>query len=253
MRLCVIGCGNVGRLVAKNRGVLGVSLKFFDRHPERCFEVCKDDCEVSTSFDEFLEGCDLVVEAASPEAVRQYAPQVLRKADMVVLSVGALMDKELYGRLLRIAENYGTSIVVPSGAVAGIDAIKALKNAGIEEVQVITTKNPKALGVNVEEKTVLFEGPASEAVKRFPTNVNVVATVSLAAGKEATVKVVADPSVDKGKVKGWGALRQSNKRTQPGQSQNQLVGRTIPYRDPQGTRQETAYKNRHVTTSKAPT
>ncbi|ABU82525.1 aspartate dehydrogenase [Ignicoccus hospitalis] len=197
MRLCVIGCGNVGRLVAKNRGVLGVSLKFFDRHPERCFEVCKDDCEVSTSFDEFLEGCDLVVEAASPEAVRQYAPQVLRKADMVVLSVGALMDKELYGRLLRIAENYGTSIVVPSGAVAGIDAIKALKNAGIEEVQVITTKNPKALGVNVEEKTVLFEGPASEAVKRFPTNVNVVATVSLAAGKEATVKVVADPSVDK--------------------------------------------------------
>ncbi len=196
MRVCVIGCGNVGKIIskAKREGLLKVELRYFDRNPERCEALGEP---YSRDFDEFLEGCDLVVEAASPQAVKEYAGRVLERADLIVLSVGALLDEELLRELLEAARRSGRELRVPSGAIAGLDAVKALRLAGIDEVTLVTTKNPKALGVDVDERKVLFEGRAKEAVKRFPFNVNVVAALSLAAGKEAKVKVIADPNIDR--------------------------------------------------------
>ena len=196
MRLCVIGCGNVGRIIAKavDEGTLRVDLRYYDRNPEKCEELGKP---YAKNFEEFLEGCDIVLEAASPQAVKELGPKVLEEADLIVLSVGALLDEGLLKELLEIAEKNDKRIYVPSGAIAGLDAIKALSLVGIKEITLVTTKNPKALGVDVKERKVLFEGEAKEAVKRFPFNVNVVAALSLAAKKPAKVKIVADPNVDK--------------------------------------------------------
>lgn len=196
MRVCVIGCGNVGKIIAKHKDLIGATLRYFDRNLEKCKNLCEG-CEAAESFEDFLKGCDLIVEAASPEAVRSYAESALRVAPLVVLSVGALLDEDLLRRLLEVSRKHGNELVVPSGAIAGLDAVKALRIVGIEELELVTTKHPRSLGVKVEEKRVLFEGRASEAVKKFPFNVNVVAALSLAAGKEARVKIVADPSIDK--------------------------------------------------------
>ncbi len=196
MRLCVIGCGNVGRIIARavDEGTLEVDLKYYDRNPKKCEELGKP---YSKGFEEFLEGCDVVLEAASPQAVKEFGAKVLERADLIVLSVGALLDEELLRELLEVAERNDKRIFVPSGAIAGLDAIKALSLVGIDEVTLVTTKNPKALGVEAKERKVLFEGDAKEAVKRFPFNVNVVAALSLAAKRLAKVKIVADPNVDK--------------------------------------------------------
>ncbi len=192
MRLCVIGCGNVARVLRdflKDQDFL-----FFDKNPRKCEALG----EYVESFDRMLRsGCDLVIEAASPMAVKEYAERALDAADLVILSVGALIDEELYGKLVRKARELGRKIYVPSGAIAGIDAIKALKEVGIREIEIEVRKNPRSLGVSTTKEEVLFEGGAEEAVKKFPFNVNVVATLKLASGAPIKVRVVADPSIER--------------------------------------------------------
>jgi aspartate dehydrogenase len=96
---------------------------------------------------------------------------------------------------------------VPTGAIAGIDSIRSVKHL-LESVTLTTTKNPKALAgapffetskvklEDIAKRTVVYEGPASEAVRAFPANVNVAAVLSLAGiGVDKTqVRIVADPA-----------------------------------------------------------
>jgi aspartate dehydrogenase len=121
------------------------------------------------------------------------------------MSVGALIQDSLFSRLTARAEEKGCRIYLPSGAIGAIDALQAARLRGLEEVTLTTRKPPRSLGkvegVNLEElrePRVLYEGPASEAVIKFPQNVNVAATLSLAGlGPEKTrVRVVADPGVN---------------------------------------------------------
>jgi aspartate dehydrogenase len=80
-----------------------------------------------------------------------------------------------------------------------LDGIKSARIGGIDEVVLTTTKPPKGLGMDVGKKTIVFEGPAAEAVKKFPKNVNVAATLSLVGmGFEKTkVRIIADPEVER--------------------------------------------------------
>ena len=98
-------------------------------------------------------------------------------------------------------------LFIPSGAICGIDGVKAANIEKITSATITSTKNPKGfegapyivknninLG-NIKKKTVIFEGNAEEAVKAFPQNVNVSATLSMAGigPKKTKVKVIADP------------------------------------------------------------
>ena len=152
-----------------------------------------------------LPGLDLVVECASQVAVVAHAETALNAGkSMLVMSSGALTSPEFMRTVSEAASTSGASIYVPSGAVGGIDTLRAAKSL-LEEVTIVSTKPPVALSgapgyadweeVEISEPTVIFEGTASEAVGLFPANVNVAATVSLAGlGPDATrVKVVADP------------------------------------------------------------
>ncbi|UXD21246.1 aspartate dehydrogenase [Ignicoccus pacificus DSM 13166] len=193
MKICVIGCGNVARVLKEK---LEEELVFYDRHPEKCKELCEN-CFFEDPIEMFESGCDLIVEAASPKAVEELGLEAVKRADLLVLSVGALINEELREKLIKVAEESGHKVYVPSGAIAGIDAIKALREVGIDEVRITVRKNPKSLGVETSEEKVLFEGSAEEAVKKFPFNVNVVATLKLASGAPVKVRVVADPKVDR--------------------------------------------------------
>ena len=102
------------------------------------------------------------------------------------------------------------TIYLPSGAIAGLDGIKSVKDE-LESLSITTTKHPRSLkgakffetsDINLDEinsPTVIFEGTAKEAVSLFPTNINVAALLSLTGiGSERTnVKIVADPNTDK--------------------------------------------------------
>ncbi len=194
MRLCVIGCGNVARVLKEK--LESYDLAFYDRNAEKCKQICKN-CWFEDPVDMFESGCDLIVEAASPQAVREYAEEAIKRSNLMVLSVGALLDESLLRKVEKIAKETGHKLYIPSGAIAGVDAMKALREVGIDEIVVTIRKNPKALDVDSKEERVVFEGPAEEAVKKFPFNVNVVATVKLASRAPVKVKVVADPNVNK--------------------------------------------------------
>lgn len=142
---------------------------------------------------------DLVIEAASQDALRQLAPRVLgRGLPLVALSVGALVDAAFLDEVTRLAREQGGRLMVPSGAVGALDVIRAGMEGGLDEVTLVTAKPPAGFGLpDLREPKVLYEGPASEAVRLYPKNVNVAAALSLAGVGFARTKVriVADPAL----------------------------------------------------------
>ena len=154
---------------------------------------------------------DIVVEAASQDAVKDAGLSILQnKKDMLIMSVGALLDESIYDILSDACDHFKRTIYLPSGAIAGLDGIKSVKDE-LESLSITTTKHPRSLKgakffenseINLDEinsSTVIYEGTAQEAVSLFPANINVAALLSLVGiGSEKTsVKIVADPSTDK--------------------------------------------------------
>lgn len=158
------------------------------------------------SFKNFIatQHLELVVECASQKVIYAYGEKIVKAGiSILIMSSGALMDPLLFHTLFSESKKSGAKITIPSGAVGGIDALKAVQK-DLDEVTIISTKNPLALSgapgfrtweqFEFNKPTIIFDGNANEAVKLFPANVNVAATVSLAGiGSEKTkVKVVAD-------------------------------------------------------------
>jgi len=153
---------------------------------------------------------DVVVEAASHDAVRDYGVSLLQAGvTLIVLSAGALCDDALRVRLERAAREHDALLYVPSGGIGGLDALKAACIAGVDEVSITVSKPPAAwknipyvesLGVALDvltEPRTLYEGPARAGVPLFPANVNIAAVLALSGiGFDATrLKVVADPRI----------------------------------------------------------
>lgn len=163
--------------------------------------------EVVSSFDDLSAMPDLCAECAGHGAVREHGAEALgRGIDLLVVSVGALADQDLRRRLDQAAEAGGAKLVLAAGAVAGADALAAARVGGLRRATYESRKPPAAWkGTAAEDacdldgiagETVLYEGAADEAARRFPQNANVAATVALAgAGFAATeVRLLADPA-----------------------------------------------------------
>jgi len=156
------------------------------------------DGTVALDINSMLDNVDLVIEAAAPQAVSETVPTVLEHGvDVIIMSIGALMDTKLRENLENLASKNNAKIYAPSGAIVGIDGLKAASIGKIESATLVTRKPPRSLGVSAEEETILYEGKAGDAVRKFPMNINVAAALSLACGKEVDVKIIADPSVDR--------------------------------------------------------
>ena len=148
----------------------------------------------------------MVVEAAGHAAVAEYAPRLLAASIAVVIaSVGALADGKQNARLQAAARQGHTRLVLPSGAIGGIDYLEAVSASAGLRVRYCSRIPPaawekelKARDIspeNLASEVVLFEGNAREAALLFPQNLNVAATLALAGvGIDGTeVRVVADP------------------------------------------------------------
>ncbi|QOJ78701.1 aspartate dehydrogenase [Infirmifilum lucidum] len=204
-RVAIIGCGAIGGVIARSidRGDVDAELvSLMDTQPEACTKLresfTRQKPSVATSIEEVLSlRPDIVVEAASQEAVGQYAERVLEFSDLVVLSVGALLDAEVYQKIVEVTARTGKRIYIPSGAIGGLDVLRAYARAGVSRLRLTTRKPARALGATVTTPTVVFRGKASQAVKAYPKSLNVAATISLAAGVEAEVELIADPNTDR--------------------------------------------------------
>jgi aspartate dehydrogenase len=195
-KIGVIGCGTIGTLIAKaveKKIIPCDELIVYDyklENAERLRSKISFPVKITRSLDELLESKPtVIVEAASQQAAREYVPKILQKdIELVVMSVGALLDLHVKSK----------KIHVPSGAIGGLDAISSAALAGIDEVVLTTRKNPATLDMDNREERLVFEGNAEQAVKRFPREMNVAATLALTVGSEKVrVKVVSDPEVTK--------------------------------------------------------
>lgn len=198
----IAGLGAIGRAVlnALNEGIEGHSLVAVSE------QNTVDDLNVpNAGFDELIETSDLVVECLPPVAAAELAQMTLsRDKDIIMISSCALL---MFPEILEKQKASKSRIFVPSGALAGLDGVKALKSLGIESTTIASTKPPRGFQgapfvvendidlENIHQKTRIFAGNALEAARGFPANVNVAATLSLAAhGPEQTqVEIWADP------------------------------------------------------------
>ncbi len=152
---------------------------------------------------------DMVIECAPAALLRQIvSPFVSRGKIAIVLSAGALLEQ---WDLVEEARKSGGQIVVPTGALIGLDAMTAAAESDIRSVRMITRKPPRGLlgapyvvekGIDLmslREPRKIFEGTAREGAKGFPANVNVAAALSLAGfGPDKTMlEIWADPDLDR--------------------------------------------------------
>jgi aspartate dehydrogenase len=219
MRVSVLGWGAIGRTVglALAAGeVPGAELHTVSE--QRALDGdggVASDCPVPlVAGDRLADGADVVVEAAGQEALAAHGEAYLRAGcRLLVVSVGALVDQALFDRLQAAG---GDRLYLTTGAIGGLDLLRAAGRAGpIDELTLTTTKQPTSLvqdwmdgdlvarlgasAVDGGEPVTVFDGPAAEAVQRFPQSVNVAATLALTAGSWdlVRVRVVADPAAER--------------------------------------------------------
>lgn len=163
---------------------------------------------LTTDYDAFMAGDpELVVECAGHGGVVAYGTRVLEAGkDLMIVSIGALSDEPLYDALVDAARCSKGQLILPAGALIGVDGLAAARSAGLENVTIRSVKPPLswsgAEGVEgvdlaaIKERTTVFAGSARDAARLFPKNANVAATAALAGiGFEKTqVELVADPT-----------------------------------------------------------
>lgn len=210
--IAIIGCGAIGSALASyirdNMSHYVSRMVLCDIDETRSGELARASQGAETEKDMYsaMDKADVVIEASSGSVVPGLLKAALEKSkDLMIMSVGGLAGKE---DLLDKAAEKGIKVMLPSGAIAGIDAIKAARIAGIDSVTLTTRKAPASLkgapyldekGIDLaslREETVIFEGNALEAIKAFPKNVNVSVILSIAGiGLSNTrVRIVTSPA-----------------------------------------------------------
>jgi aspartate dehydrogenase len=210
MRVGIVGLGTVGRGLCQaidRREVKAQLVAVTTRHHERAKLFLQGLCHQPPllSLDELVSRSELVIEAATQEALETIAPSTLGQGkDLMVLSVGGLLDHDDWSEL---ALQSGSRIYVPSGAIVGLDGVKGATIGHLTAVSMTTRKPPKALAGapfvvehhidldSISAPTLIFEGSAREACRGFPANVNISAALSLAGiGADRTrICILVDP------------------------------------------------------------
>ncbi len=199
LKIGLIGCGAIGAIIGiAVKGGKGGDAKIasvFDLDSGKASALSgKIGAPVAKNIQELTLKSDLVIECASQAAVREHGPKVAGKKDLMILSIGALLDRKLLDELLSKAKKGKKRLYAPSGAICGLDGLKGAGVGKIDSVQLTTTKPPKSLGLEISEKKVIFSGTPEEAVTKFPANINVAAALRLTAGKvPVKVEIIADP------------------------------------------------------------
>ena len=203
--IAIAGCGKLGYIVAKAllEGMLpeyslaGTYSRTYEK-AEATASMFGDGCKPCRNLDELLAlKPDYIVEAASPAAMREIAlPALERGVSIVTLSIGAFADDDFYESVKRAASESGARVYVASGATGGFDVLRTAAIMGDAKAEFFNEKGPDALrGTPVYDESlqsnrrIVFEGSASEAIKLFPTKVNVTVAASRASIGPENMKV----------------------------------------------------------------
>ena len=209
LRVGLVGCGTIGSQLA-----LAIDRRY--SHTARLVALHDQDQQQALrlqrrlrhsprlcSLPALIQRSQLILEAASAAA----APTVVRAAirahrDVFVMSVGGLLSDSAWQRL---AQRSGSRVYLPSGALAGLDGVKAMAVGRIKTISLTTRKPPTALAgaPHLKERrfsrrpVAVFEGSARAVVRAFPQNTNIAAALTFASRnrRRVRVRVIADPTI----------------------------------------------------------
>lgn len=211
-RIAIAGLGAIGRVLARrlNAGVPGLTLSAIaarDEAKARAWLAEQSiECPVVALAD-LPDHADLAVECAPASILVDICrPMLMASKRVMVVSAGALLP---HPELMDLARERGGQIIVPTGALLGLDAVVAAAEGEIQSVRMTTRKPPQGLdgaphlianGISVaglNAAKLVFSGTAREAARGFPANVNVAAALSLAGigPDRTTIEIWADPEV----------------------------------------------------------
>ena len=201
MKIAIIGCGFIGTEIAKlldkkdNVVISGVS-DINEENARNLIAKLNRNTPIIRPISENIAHADFIIESASPEIV-PYILNLAKGKKVFIMSVGGLLGHKL-----------PDNVFFPSGAIGGLDAIRAASSGKIESITLTTTKHPRALkgapfveknnvDLDVIDKKVIFSGSVHDAISGFPTNINVAASVAITskAPEKLKVKIIADPNI----------------------------------------------------------
>ena len=212
LKVGVAGLGAVGREVAKRlmADIPGLQLAAVSaRDHAKARRVVPDEAVKILDAESLAKACDVIVEGRPPAEFRNFAlPAIDHGRIFIPLSVGKLLEN---WDLVERARARGARILVPTGALLGLDAVRAAAEGTIHSVTMVTRKPPEGLAgaaylvernisvENLKEPLKVFDGTAREGARGFPANVNVAAALSLAGiGPDKTkLQIWADPTVSR--------------------------------------------------------
>ncbi len=242
-RVAIAGFGAIGKVVAAalDRGIEGMTLAAVSaRDIARAEEAMAGFARPVPVLPlaRLGEVADIVVECAPAAVLRDIAePALAQGRTVIVLSCGALLDNF---DLVELARRHGGRILVPTGALLGLDAVQGAAQGVIERVHMITRKPPGGLDgapylalhaisvVGLGAARRVFTGTAREAARGFPANVNVAAALAMAGigPDRTTIEIWADPAVDRNihrievEAELGPTVAADRKRAEPGKPEN---------------------------------
>jgi len=206
VRIGIVGCGAIGSRMAKSivrdlknhcrlTGLYDIDVPKA-RHLSRQLRV---NDVVKDSLNDLISSCTFVIEAVNAFETKNIIQKILRaKRNILVMSVGRILNAP---DIFTLAEKNRCSLLIPSGALSGLDAIKAASQVNISRMTLTTRKPPsgfspsdylKSKGIdlkNIASEIVIYDGNVDRAVKLFPQNINVAATLALAAGNKNKIRI----------------------------------------------------------------
>jgi len=215
LKIGIVGGGAIGSSLAKeivtNLRHSASLAAIYDIMPQKAQALSKQLTKnvklCAENLDALIKKSDLVIEASCAKAAWEIARKSLSGGcKVMIMSVGGLVEHA--DELFALAAKNRTQAYFPSGAISGIDALKAANIAGVQKVVLTTRKHPNAFNgveyvtknfklLGLKKDKVLYSGSAARAVKYFPQNINVAAVLGLAAigMRKTRVRIIASPRV----------------------------------------------------------
>lgn len=209
IKVGVVGCGAIGSSLAKfieeldkKKIVLYGICDLDKRKIERLISQLKRRPKIF-DLEKIIKSCDLIIEAASIEVAKELIEKDFKfRKDLFILSTGVFVK---YPELLEKIKKKKINLYIPSGAIAGVDALSAVKYSRIKKIVLVTSKSALSLKdapffknkkISLHKKRILFKGKLEEAIKYFPQNINVSSTIFLASlFKDIKVIIKLDPKL----------------------------------------------------------
>ena len=214
MKVGIAGFGTIGKPVAAalQEGIEGLELAAIcsrdeDKARRNMEGLCYPVPVVGPQ--DLAEMCDVIVECVPKAAFRDIAEPALKAGRIFITVSGAGLL--IHPDVLDIARQHNAQIILATGALLGLDAVRAAAEGKIDQVRMITRKPPRSLKgapylvennisiENLSEPLKVFEGTAREGAAGFPANVNVAAALGLAGigADRTTLEIWADPALDR--------------------------------------------------------